>query len=274
LTYNSFETSVSSGSPAELYRFTYSDKAYRYCTLDGGVGPFTYKIAGGDEVFTPSPLRRSSMDVSEEMARNTLEITMPDSATIPRLFMAAPPEGVVGVTVYRFHVTDTDRGYVTIFKGRVLSVSFQDNEASLSCEPIFTSLRRPGLRRYYTPHCGHSLYGPGCRLLRDDWEIDGTVIGQNGNVLTIQGAEAFADGWFVGGVFRCGDVRRMVMASSGGQVTVSSTTPAINGKACVLLPGCNHLRSDCHTKFNNVLNFGGFDWMPLKNPYKGDNIFF
>lgn len=275
MTYSLIDASVSSGSPAELYRFVYFDQKYRYCTLDGGVGPFDYKIAGATETFTPTSIRRGAIEVTEEMSRNTLEITMPISSAVPQLFLSAPPDGVVSVTVYRFHLTDTADEYITEFKGRVIATTFQDDEATLICEPIFTSLRRPGLRKYYAPQCVHELYGNGCNLLRDDWEVASSVIGESGNVLTVSAIASYANDWFTGGVFRCGTVRRLIVDSNATTITLlNGAGKSLMGQACILLPGCSHLRSDCHNKFNNVPNYLGFDWMPLRSPYGSDNVFF
>src|SRR3546814_2715916 len=42
------------------------------------------------------------------------------------------------------------------------------------------------------------------------------------------------------------------------------------GTAISLYPGCDHRRMTCKDKFNNILNYGGFDWIPTKNPMGGD----
>src|SRR3546814_7797331 len=34
----------------------------------------------------------------------------------------------------------------------------------------------------------------------------------------------------------------------------------------ILYPGCDHSRATCISKFNNLLNYGGYDFIPVKNP--------
>jgi hypothetical protein len=36
--------------------------------------------------------------------------------------------------------------------------------------------------------------------------------------------------------------------------------------------GCDHLLATCRDRFSNVANFGGFPWIPQKNPFSGDAI--
>lgn len=40
------------------------------------------------------------------------------------------------------------------------------------------------------------------------------------------------------------------------------------GDAVTLLHGCDHARlGDCKNKFNNVVNYGGMDFIPTVNPF-------
>jgi uncharacterized phage protein (TIGR02218 family) len=274
MTYQAYDTSISSGSPAELYRFNYWGDVFRYCSLDGGVSDYTHSIAGSNETFKPTTISHGSLESTEEMSRNSLEITVPNTFPVAQLFIAAPPEGIITVTIFRFHTTDPDKGYITSFKGRVLSCGFKEDQATLTCEPIFTSLRRPGLRMTYDAQCPYGLYDNNCTLDRSDWEINASVIGVSNFDLTISEVAGYPTGWFTGGVFQSGVIRRMITGNTGATLTLMHPAPAsVLGLNCLLLPGCSHTRSDCGPKFNNAINFGGFPWMPLKNPFSGDNIF-
>jgi hypothetical protein len=33
-------------------------------------------------------------------------------------------------------------------------------------------------------------------------------------------------------------------------------------------PGCDRTRLTCSLKFGNIANFGGFPWVPQKNPFR------
>ena len=39
-----------------------------------------------------------------------------------------------------------------------------------------------------------------------------------------------------------------------------------------LYPGCTKSRAVCKNKFDNLNNYGGFPWIPTKNPFGGSSI--
>jgi hypothetical protein len=39
-----------------------------------------------------------------------------------------------------------------------------------------------------------------------------------------------------------------------------------------LYPGCNKSMDHCINRFDNILNYGGFPWIPGKNPFGGTSI--
>ena len=271
MTYNSYELSPHSGSPFELYRFAYIDQTYLYSTLDGDQAPI---IFNGEE-YQKESIGRSSTDKVPDMSKSFLDLKVPRTFPVAKLFMYGPPESVVTITVFRLHLTDPDLGYITFFKGRVMSCNFSEDEAELHCEPIFTSLKRPGLRMVYDTACVHAHYSSvGCTLLKKNWKRAGAVLDAQGTALIVQEASLHPDGWFSGGQFICGDIQRLIMIHAGVHLTLLHPVPSsVINKDCVIYPGCDHSRQTCGNKFDNAVNFGGFSWMPLKNPYTGDNIF-
>ena len=44
------------------------------------------------------------------------------------------------------------------------------------------------------------------------------------------------------------------------------------GSAFEAFAGCDRSFSTCQSKVGNALNFGGFPWIPAKNPLAGDSI--
>ncbi|WP_303678184.1 phage BR0599 family protein [Ralstonia mannitolilytica] len=79
--------------------------------------------------------------------------------------------------------------------------------------------------------------------------------------------------WFVGGRLMSAGAQRMIVASSGGAVTLSAPIPGLKaGDAFEAYPGCDHTLTTCAAKFGNQLNYGGFPFIPVKNPFTGDAI--
>jgi len=69
------------------------------------------------------------------------------------------------------------------------------------------------------------------------------------------------------------DGMRFIASHSSGTLTLmqasNSLSAAIEGgpQSVTLYPGCSHTIADCRDKFNNLVNFGGFPWIPSKNPF-------
>jgi hypothetical protein len=80
------------------------------------------------------------------------------------------------------------------------------------------------------------------------------------------------DGYYSGGMIEIGSVLKYIIASQGATLTLMQPLGVnidSNGSAATLYPGCAHNLSDCQTKFNNLLNYGGFPWIPgdRNNPF-------
>jgi hypothetical protein len=269
MTYATYDLSVDSGSPLELYRFVYNDTVYRYCTLDGGVPFFTLN----GEIYYAASLDHPNYEQSEDIQKTTQDLKVRSNLPVAELFFLGPPEGVISVTIMRLHLTDADFNYVVSYKGRVTNCSFDGDDATLHCEPIFSSLRRPGLRMVYETQCVHGLFQQGCNLIRDDWKVLGSVLDVDGLSVVVQQAADKPDGWFKGGTIVIGDVRRMIMDHVGVTLTVMHAVRTdVIGKDCILYPGCDHTLTMCAIKYNNAVNGMIFAWLPQTNPFTNNII--
>ena len=81
-----------------------------------------------------------------------------------------------------------------------------------------------------------------------------------------------------GGVIQVGSARRMITSQVNDVVIInrkfgSDVTAGSGGSLFVAWPGCNHTPDICRTKFDNMINYGGQEHLPVKNPYKGDLIY-
>ena len=274
MSYASLETSISSGNPLELFHFAYGEVEFFYSSHDGDVSPYSY----GGANYVPYTIKRSTSELTEVMSRNTLNIDVPCTCPIAQLFVSAPPEQTISITIFRVHFGVVDG--ITIFKGRVVSCEFRGFQATLSCESVFTRLKVPGLRMVYDVMCPHALYSPGCGVIKTNFSKTATITAVNGRVLTLeaQAGDTITPEWLAinflkGGMLSAGLVRRMItdVATIGNVQLMHNVPTGLVGQKCIVYLGCDHLLSDCHTKFNNHNNYGGFPWIPDKNPY-ADNV--
>lgn len=269
MTYSAFETSVESGRPVEIYLFEIGGDLYPYTSADVEqvVNSITYE---------PVPLGRNEIVVGPEDRRNVLEVSMPSSLALPQLYITAVPGKRAKLTVQRFHSNDTPTPELaTIFTGFVRSVAFTRNagEAKVACIPIAAATSRQIPRFTFQGLCNHVLYDPRCTIDENDssYRHDGTVLSISGNDIVVQGADGFTDGWFTGGfVENAGGLdHRMILGHTGTTLTMMlpfGTDPT--GSTVTVRAGCDHTITTCQSKFDNVINYGGFAFIPVRNIFQ------
>jgi uncharacterized phage protein (TIGR02218 family) len=266
MTYAISEASAHDGQPVELYRFALGLDKWMFTS---GQTEVVYQ----SENYEPAPIRRSGIEQGKEINRSGMDITLTRDNALAALFIASLPEGVVSVTLYRYHVTDTANEVIVLWKGRVGGARLSGSELVLKCEPIATSLKRPGLRARYQLLCRHALYSAGCGALKDSFRVDGNVMAVSGTTVQVAAAGTRPDGYFVAGMLQTDEGARMIVGHSGVNLTLVAPMPSLAvGDSVRLYAGCDHSTATCLNRFNNLANFGGFPYIPQKNPFAGDAI--
>ncbi len=269
MTYDLYEESLQSGEPVELYQFQFGSNTYRYTSAKDAV------TAQGN-TWQPAYLKRGSIDFGTEKGRNNLKIDTVRSFPIADLYRITPPSDVILLTVYRKHTGDDET--VVIWTGRVLVVDFEASSAKITCEPVTTSLKRTGLRRLYQRQCPHVLYGTSCGVNKATFAVPTTLSAVNGTTLNSATFGLYTDGYFAGGYFDFvqGGVteRRFITEHTGTQIKINLPLIGLSsGDAITAYPGCPHTMSACSGTFNNLNNYGGFPYIPSKNPFGSNGIY-
>lgn len=269
-----YEESTEDGVPVELYQFGYQGGTFRFTTAD-------HDVEFNSSTFTQQPgLSRGTIDDTGEIAKSSLRITAPEDFIVSRLFEVYPPSDVVDLMVYRAHTADlTDAA--TIWLGRVLAVTWSVGSSELQCESVFTRLKQPGLRRVYSRNCPHQLYGTACRAQETLFQEVVTLNGieSAGFDLTAVAFGTKPDGYYSGGKLSIetspGVVeRRGIRLHVGDTITLTHPiTGLLSTDSVTIAPGCARTQPVCTGTFNNLVNFGGFKYMPAKNPFGQNSVF-
>lgn len=232
-------------------------------------------IYNGETYVSQYAIRRGNVESKRELSKASIDIMVDLSNPLAQRHLASPVDTVVTVTVFQQTSTSTD----VFWKGRLSSTRATGKAVTLTCESIFTSLQRPGLRARMQKSCRHALYGPGCGVDPELHAVVGTLTDVNGQKLTITGLGAYPDGRFRGGMVMAPDgVVRFVVDHVGNDLTLSRPFEVLqrlfdlNGPGEVVVksyPGCRHNMADCKDVFNNLRRYGGFPWIPDKNPLGG-----
>ena len=278
MAFSLFESSRNRAKPTNLFLFTYGDgpnSFYAYTDAE-------QEIVFGGITYQPVPIDRGSYTSSGTLDKSAIEVRIPRNLPLAELFRVYPPSQVVSLIIRQGHVNDPDNQFLVCWTGRVLSCSREDNEAKFNCEPISTSIKRPGLRRPYQYGCPHVLYGSECRANKAAATTTITPASFSGAVLTlpVNWVTAARAQKYIGGMVQwvsgAGDtVLRNILQVSGTNIfTLSGVIMGLaEGAPVNVILGCNHQagvgpqpNGDCHPLHNNIHNFGGQMWIPLKAP--------
>ncbi len=269
MTFSAIETSRHQGAPVTLYLFAYSETAsFAYTDAEQA-------IQHDGITYEPIPIMRDSVTSSGTLDRSALAVRMPRDVELSELFRVYPPAQVVTLIIRQGHLSDTpEPEFLVVWSGRVLSVGREGEECVVSCEPVSSSLRRPGLRRHYQLGCPHVLYGPQCQANKPASSVTATVASLSGAAITLNAGwnGEFPAARFTEGVVEWvndagGTERRKILSVAGNTLRLGGLLRDLEaGETITARLGCNHQMSDCAELFANIHNFGGCPWVPTTNP--------
>lgn len=242
----------------ELFEFLLDGTYYRYTS-----GFVT--LVKEEQDFTAEPIQRGSVANSDDLNRAGVRITAMRDNPFVVVLLASPQPATV--TIFGELSGST---WATLWKGTIISLELQGAEAQIETESLLSGLHRTALYAKYQVLCRHVLYGEGCKVVKATYKFTGTVSGIDGVSVTIPGLDAQANDYYNGGYvkFESYDFRTIV-DHAGDIITLFTAVPglAVSDSADVY-PGCNHTETQCTSKFSNLLNYGGFPWLPSgKNPF-------
>lgn len=247
----------------ELYRFTQGAAAWTWTSGDAAV------VHAG-ETYLPHPIGRNGITQGTDIHKASLSVKVPRNNPIGLANIQYPQEAIQGLTIFEKEGADVR----VLWKGRVISSKLAGSEITLLCESVFTSQRRPGLRRRYQKTCPYALYGRGCKVVKADYAVPGTVAAVSGTTLTVAAAAGQPDGYYTAGIAETTDgTPRLILEHVGNTLILMRPFQGLTvGADIILFPGCDQTEEICHTRFNNLLNNGSFKRLPAKNPMGGSSI--
>lgn len=270
MSFLSKEQSSYGGQPIELLEIRYGE----------GEGDVVYTTSGDEDVTIGGHLYRSFTterdgfdDEGNPDDAKQLNIKVPrDHPFIVEFDRREFPQ-MVAVRVKRAHLNDPDLGLFNIWSGRLVGVSYEHPWMTLGCEQVATSLARTGCRIRYMRQCPHTLYMQRCWVDKEAHKILAVVTSISTNKATLRLSITAGAGHLVGGFVQLGGVNRFIIQQAGAEVTLSRPFLGLEvGQEVAVYPGCDRTAATCNAKFNNLLNYGGFDFIPPKGPFEGMSI--
>ena len=277
MTYTARESSNQDGAPIEGYRFTAPARTYDYTS-----SPDSVAISG--ITFTPVYIKRDATNVSPEgNGPNEIQIEMADDVELVTdfAFTTSPPS--LTVEIFRSHTgldTSLPENISRIWRGDVIGWNVKERIARLRSASLFGRLRaRPVPNIYWQNLCNHVLYDARCNANGDvaqDGSSNGVANRVSTTVNNVISANAFAvPVSLIVDTFKAGKVlhvasgeSRLIVANTASNVLINFPfTSLTSGDSIQLQRGCDHSFQTCKDKFDNTQNFGGFPYVPTRNPF-------
>lgn len=235
----------------------------RDLTYDDGGGEVTYKSTEGYSVSTAAARVGGSVDsmdataffASPDLTDDDLQRGLWDHAT---------------VTIYLVNWADLTQGHILLFHGSIGEVSSKGVEYKAELRSLAAKLQtRQG--RSYTADCDASRVGDErCQFqYTSAFYTDGTVASSTNPQVFTSSALNAADHWYAYGllVWTAGNNagrESSVQSQVGDVLTLMTPTPRDIeiGDTFRVYAGCDRTHHHCVTKFDNVVNFQGFQHIP------------
>lgn len=263
MTYQAFETSIESGRPVELYHFTLGSTHYRYTSA-----PDSFLFGGN--TWLPRQITRTNPSQSTEERRQQIEVTLPTEDDVCSRFVGVVPGAPMYLEISRFHRGDTE-AYV-IWSGTVVGATYRKQGAECTLRGVTSeaAFSRPIPKFKYQGMCNYVLFDQNCKVAAASFQYAGTVGVISGSTITVNGLfAAHGTDWAKAGYVNFNDSDfRLVLSQSGDVLTLY--LPFENdptGQSVTVFAGCGHTTVDCTAKFSNIINYGGFPFVPELNPF-------
>ncbi len=256
--------------PRELYRFVEGVTIWTLTSSDKS-------IVYNTETYIPEAISRTEAENKNELSKANIQVKLDISNEMARRWLTESIDAIVSLTVF----SQDEGATVVLWKGRLASIKPESNTITLVFESVFTSMRRPGLRKKFQRTCPYVHYGEGCNLDKEAWDVSGTVSAISEISVVMPVAAGYANGYFTSGMIEAPDgTLRFITSHVGSTLTLirkvqsiidGFTTLGPGNMTLRIFPGCDRSLSVC-SFFGNLGNNGSFPYIPTKNPFGGSSI--
>ena len=268
MTYAAKEESRFDNAPVEFYLFTMGSTTWHLTSSDLYMQP-----TGSGAFYTPTPIKRTDQDFSQEDDQASIEVSLPVAHEIVQLFLPWNPPSSVRLQIFRRHRNDTE--LITRFDGVLTAIRLDGGWGIFTCRPWGGAFSHQVPKIAYQSQCNWALYGPGCGVSLVAFTETGVAIETiAGNNITATIFGTHPDGWYKGGfVKRANGDRRMVVGHVGTYLgLIAPFVGLLVGDLVSASAGCDHTETDCRVKFDNLVNHLGMPRIPQRNPMGGGSV--
>lgn len=278
----SFDGSRARGRPIDLFLFIYGEGENDYFGYTNAEQGFTLE---GRE-YVPLAISRDGIKAKGRGKTSELKVDVPANSGIAGLIRGGAPRRVIVLKIYKGHYASAhgSEGITgpaevgLVWSGRVLEAGRKKNKTVLSCDTLGAGMARPALTVNYQRECGRVLYGAQCKASKAAATSDVVVASVVGTTIGLPAAwhGAWTPSQYIGGVIEWagtyGAETRMIINAGDESVTTDSfASDLVAAMTAQVVLGCARNMDACSATHSNILNYGGFPFIPLKNPINQNN---
>lgn len=267
MSYAAKDKSVSSGRPIECYAFVASHKTWRFTSYHE---PIT--VAGS--LYSPLPITRTAIETGSVVdTLATMDFNIPSDHELAKTFCFTISPKELIVTVRRVHEGDD---YSTDYKvewiGDLIGCSAAGHWSTIKTASLLQTKLNGNLSSvYYQKVCNHILFDERCKVVRADFTETAIVVKVQNQIITVDNM-VFPNNDLVGGEMvntRTGETQGIITNGTNILRIGYPFFDIVVGDVVELVQGCDHTRlGHCKNRYNNVANYGGFDFVPEVNPFQ------
>lgn len=260
------DISVHDSVPIEAFLFEGPTKTYRYNDSDE-------EITIDGQVYTPIvSITRDAIEVGTGIGNSgvvRVEVPFNSEVAVDHGYLLSPT--FLSITIYRLEQgTDYDTDKKTIWKGRAKAFGIKGLMLEISTQPVISGARTVQLlSAYWQRTCNFELYDPNtCKASKSANTTTSTV--------TIIGPSAVTvvDDGFLDHALPIGTLTntrtnesRLIMDNLANVIDIAFPfTDIVVGDTVDITRGCPHNTAACHGTFNNIINYGGYKYIPRATP--------
>ncbi len=223
--------------------------------------------------YDPYPIRRSKISFSTDLKPNEVELNMASSGVLLEGRYKGALAGAT-ILIHRVNLNHPDEQNLLLFDGEVGATDLDEDVFTIKAVTLdFLGQEIP--RREFQVQCNWRLYDEWCTLgLTGGWQAGGTFSLSSPDRKELY-SETFglkADDYYVLGFITINtginsEIKRHVTSHVGNTITVVPPFPfdVKYVDQFDIAPGCKHDITDCEDKYNNIVNYGGFPWIPTQD---------
>lgn len=240
----------------ELFEFVLENEVTRY-TSSG------YDISYNNHTYKAVAISRN--EISKDSFNDEATITC-DSGLYPvYLFKQFNPS-------YNVIVRVMSGSGVLLFWGRVKDVEFSADkgDATIKLATLGSLLKSKIPNRTYSRGCSFECFSSECGLNKDEFKL--TILGSEcefgSDLMSIKSPKINKpDGYFNNGYVEVNRQMSYIISSKVNEIRLMFPLSDLNSSAVIhCYAGCDKTLNTCKNKFHNGLNYGGFAFVPDKNP--------